>query len=50
MRLAPDAVRGTDVVVVLTDHDYVDHRLVEREARSILDCRSRLPGADVEIP
>ena len=47
--LAPNTVRGTDVVVVLTDHDYVDHRLVEREARWILDCRSRLPGADVEI-
>jgi hypothetical protein len=47
--LAPDAARGTDVVVVLADRDYVDHRPVEREARWILDCRNRMSDANAEI-
>jgi UDP-N-acetyl-D-glucosamine dehydrogenase len=46
--LTPEAVGAADAVVVLTDHDDVDYDLVEREARWILDCRSRLHGANVE--
>jgi UDP-N-acetyl-D-glucosamine dehydrogenase len=48
IRATADAVREADAVVVLTDHDDVDYRLVEQEARWILDCRNRLSGANVE--
>jgi len=48
LRLDADAVRAADAVVVLTDHDDIDYRLVQREARWILDCRNRLTGANVE--
>lgn len=47
--LTTDAVSGADAVVLLTDHDDVDHQLVEREARWILDCRNRLSGTNVEL-
>ena len=46
--LDADVVRAADAVVVLTDHDDIDYRLVQREARWILDCRNRLSGANVE--
>jgi nucleotide sugar dehydrogenase len=48
VNMTADAVRAADAVVVLTDHDDVDYGLVEREARWVLDCRSRLSGAKVE--
>ena len=48
MALTPDAVRGADAVVLLTDHDDLDYELIQREARWILDCRNRLAGANVE--
>jgi UDP-N-acetyl-D-glucosamine dehydrogenase len=47
--LTADAVRQADAVVVLTDHDDIDYRLVEREARWILDCRNRVSGTNVEL-
>ncbi|WP_189970227.1 nucleotide sugar dehydrogenase [Streptomyces violascens] len=37
-----------DAVVLLTDHDAFDLRLVERRAVYALDCRARLSGANVE--
>jgi hypothetical protein len=43
------AARATDVLALPTDHNHVDHRLAEQEARWILDRRSRLSGANVEI-
>jgi UDP-N-acetyl-D-glucosamine dehydrogenase len=48
MRLTPDLLRSVDAVVLLTDHDDIDYRLVKREARWILDCRDRRSGANVE--
>jgi len=48
LTLTPDAVRGADAVVLLTDHDDVDYSLVQGEALWILDCRNRLSGANVE--
>jgi nucleotide sugar dehydrogenase len=47
-RLTVETLRAADAVVILTDHDDVDYRLVEREARWILDCRNRVSGANVE--
>jgi UDP-N-acetyl-D-glucosamine dehydrogenase len=46
--LTADSLRAADAVVLLTDHDDVDYRLVEREAGWILDCRNRLSGVNVE--
>jgi UDP-N-acetyl-D-glucosamine dehydrogenase len=46
--LEAGVVRAADAVVILTDHDDTDYRLVQREARWILDCRDRLRGANVE--
>lgn len=34
----------------LTDHDEIDYRLIQREARWTLGCRNRLSGANVESP
>jgi UDP-N-acetyl-D-glucosamine dehydrogenase len=48
LALTPDAVRGADAVVLLTDHDDLDYDLVQREAQWVLDCRNRLSGANVE--
>jgi UDP-N-acetyl-D-glucosamine dehydrogenase len=48
IRLSPDSVRAADAVVVVTDHDDIDYKLVKCEARWILDCRDRLSGANVE--
>ena len=47
--LTADALNLADAVVLLTDHDDVDYKLVQREARWILDCRSRLSGTNVEL-
>lgn len=47
-RLTVETLRAADAVVILTDHDDVDYRLVERGARWILDCRNRVSGANVE--
>lgn len=55
-RLAEEAPRlglGAHVmqasdVMVLTDHDDIHYRLVQREARWIPDCQNRLSGANVE--
>jgi len=37
--LSPEAVRGADCVVVVTDHSGVDYRMLCREARAIVDTR-----------
>jgi UDP-N-acetyl-D-glucosamine dehydrogenase len=47
--LTADALNLADAVVLLTDHDDVDYKLVQREARWILDCRNRLSGTNVEL-
>lgn len=47
--LTADALGLADAVVLLTDHDDVDYKLVQREARWILDCRNRLAGTNVEL-
>jgi UDP-N-acetyl-D-glucosamine dehydrogenase len=49
VQLNAEALNKADAVVLLTDHDDVDYRLVEREARWILDCRNRLSGVNVEF-
>jgi UDP-N-acetyl-D-glucosamine dehydrogenase len=46
--LTPHIVRGADAVVLLTDHDDIDYKMVQREAQWVLDCRNRLSGANVE--
>lgn len=46
--LTPETLRGADAVVLLTDHDDIDYKLVQREAQWILDCRSHPFGANVE--
>ena len=46
--MTADVLRAADAVVVLTDHDGIDYGLLEREARWVLDCRSRLSGPRVE--
>jgi UDP-N-acetyl-D-glucosamine dehydrogenase len=46
--LTPDVARAADAVVILTDHDDVDYQILRREARWVLDCRSRLSGPNVE--
>jgi UDP-N-acetyl-D-glucosamine dehydrogenase len=48
LALTPDVVRHADAVVLLTDHDDLDYKIVQREAQWILDCRNRLSGANVE--
>jgi UDP-N-acetyl-D-glucosamine dehydrogenase len=49
VRPTVDVVRAADAVVVLTDHGDVDYRLIQREARWILDCRNSLSGENVEF-
>ncbi|MEV3857661.1 nucleotide sugar dehydrogenase [Streptomyces sp. NPDC050095] len=39
---------SSDAVVLLTDHDAFDLRLIEEHAPYVLDCRARLSGANVE--
>jgi UDP-N-acetyl-D-glucosamine dehydrogenase len=46
--LTAEVVRAADAVVVLADHDDCDYKLVEREARWVLDCRYRMCGENVE--
>lgn len=40
---------AADVVVLLTDHDSFDYRLVTEHASFVLDCRNRLSGPTVEV-
>jgi UDP-N-acetyl-D-glucosamine dehydrogenase len=46
--LDEEVLRQADTVVLLTDHDDVDYRLVERTAPLVLDTRHRLTGKNVE--
>lgn len=46
--LTADAVEASDAVILLTDHDAFDLRLVEDHASYVLDCRARLSGTNVE--
>jgi UDP-N-acetyl-D-glucosamine dehydrogenase len=48
MQLTSDVVRAAEAVVLLTDHDDIDYKLVENEGRWILDCCNRLSGPNVE--
>lgn len=43
--LTPAALRGSDCVVIATDHQQVDYRLVGRHAPFILDTRNVMRGA-----
>ncbi|MFF3354136.1 nucleotide sugar dehydrogenase [Streptomyces sp. NPDC002917] len=47
-QLTASNVAASDAVVLLTDHDAFDLRLVENYAPYVLDCRARLSGANVE--
>ncbi|MGH7529948.1 MAG: nucleotide sugar dehydrogenase [Gemmatimonadales bacterium] len=41
--LTAEALRGADCVMILTDHRGVDYRLVQRNARAVVDTRHVLP-------
>ena len=43
-----DALRFADVVVVLTDHDAFNWKLIQQHARLVLDTRHRTAGPNVE--
>ena len=47
-RLTANTAAACDAVVLLTDHEAFDLRLVEDHAPYVLDCRARLSGANVE--
>jgi len=49
VELTAEEVGSADMVVVLTDHDAFDWRLVEDNARLVFDTRRRLRGDRVEI-
>lgn len=40
---------AADVVVLLTDHDSFDYRMVTEHASFVLDCRNRVSGPTVEV-
>jgi nucleotide sugar dehydrogenase len=46
--LTPEEVGQADAVVVLTDHDVFDYRLVESGASYVFDARNRCSGPQVE--
>jgi UDP-N-acetyl-D-glucosamine dehydrogenase len=46
--LTPEVARAADAVLLITDHDDVDYRLLEKEAQWIIDCRHRVAGEQVE--
>lgn len=46
--LTTAVVESCDAVVLVTDHDDVDHDLVVRHARYVFDSRNRLQGPQVE--
>ncbi|MFF2351186.1 nucleotide sugar dehydrogenase [Kitasatospora sp. NPDC058115] len=47
---SPQELAAADAVVLLADHDEVDHEAVTTHARYVLDCRRRpAPGATVEV-
>ena len=48
IELSKDALQMADAVVLLTDHDDVDYRLVEGASECVLDTRHRLAGTHVE--
>jgi UDP-N-acetyl-D-glucosamine dehydrogenase len=48
VELSAAEIAAADAVVVLTDHDVFDYRLVERAARYVFDTRHRCSGDHVE--
>ncbi|HJQ44881.1 MAG TPA: nucleotide sugar dehydrogenase [Amycolatopsis sp.] len=48
VELTESELRQADAVVLLTDHDDLDYRLIDREAKLVLDTRHRLSGPQVE--
>ncbi|MDA8295339.1 MAG: nucleotide sugar dehydrogenase [Actinomycetota bacterium] len=46
--LSAETIADMDAVVILTDHDDVDYRLIEQCARYVLDTRRRCYGPQVE--
>jgi UDP-N-acetyl-D-glucosamine dehydrogenase len=48
VELTPEELRGSDAIVLLTDHDTFDLDDVQRNAQYILDTRRRLSGDHVE--
>ena len=48
--LTPDGLAAFDAVVIATDHDAVDYRLVAGEARLVVDTRNALGRAGLSGP
>jgi len=48
VELTPDEVKRSDAVIVVTDHDGFDYRMIRSCARYVLDTRNRMRGAGVE--
>ncbi|MFD7554768.1 MULTISPECIES: nucleotide sugar dehydrogenase [unclassified Streptomyces] len=42
-------IAAADVVVLITDHDSFDYKLIGEHASFVLDCRNRLSGPNVEV-
>ncbi|MFJ8015808.1 nucleotide sugar dehydrogenase [Streptomyces sp. NPDC096339] len=42
-------IAAADVVVLITDHDSFDYKLIAEHASYVLDCRNRLSGPNVEV-
>lgn len=43
-----DDVKASDIVVILTDHDSIDYKLIAENAQVIIDTRNALCGRDIE--
>ena len=42
VRLSKSKLLSYDLVCIVTDHDYVDYKLVEKHSKIVVDCRGRL--------
>lgn len=42
--IAPDSIKKYDAVVIMTDHDYIDYKLIFENSQLIVDTRGRYRG------
>ena len=41
VKLGPKVLRNSDIVILATDHDYFDYKMIKKYSKFIIDCRGK---------
>ena len=41
VKLTPKVLKNSDIIILATDHDYFDYKMIKKYSKFIIDCRGK---------